>query len=152
MEQGPVRLAYPGRRTRIAARISKGLVLVLLAVASSVIGIPLHLGGPSSQGPPGIAPDALGWQSPRGIGADSVPDLALPRTEVSTIDKVTGTANIIQVSRDNLIVYNPGVALRILGGALPHDELLGANFRVLSPWTSWSVEAQTERGWTPPPT
>src|SRR5213080_2493166 len=106
MEQGPVRLAYPGRRTRIAARILKGLVLVLLAVASSVIGIPLHLGGPSSQGPPGIAPDALGWQSPRGIGADSVPDLALPRTEGSTIAYVTCIAIIIEAFLDNMQAYN----------------------------------------------
>ena len=74
-------------------------------------------------GPPGRCRGALGPQSPRGVGADSVPDLALPRTDVSTVDKVIGTGNIVQVSRDNLIIYNPGVALRILGGAMSHDEL-----------------------------
>jgi len=54
-EQGPVRMAYPGRRARIAERISKGSMLVLLAIASSVMGIPLHLAD-ASHGTTGTVP------------------------------------------------------------------------------------------------
>jgi len=41
------------------------------------------------------------------------------------------------------------VALRLLGGAYPHDEIIGAGERVVSSWSFWGVESMTNGSWIP---
>src|SRR5437867_12618356 len=38
---------------------------------------------------------------PRTVGADAVPDLALPKTVVSTVDSLVGAGGVVQSSPDN---------------------------------------------------
>lgn len=48
MKHHPIGMPFPGRQTRIATRVTKGLLLVALATLSSLFGIPLH---PASASP-----------------------------------------------------------------------------------------------------
>src|SRR2546427_4509786 len=136
-------MPYPGRRTRMATRISKGLLLALLTILSFVMGIPLHPGPaiPTTGSGDSNALGSYGSQIPQSIGAGPVPDLALPHTVISSIDNLIGAGDMIQTSSDNITLYNLAVRMRLLGGPLPHDELLGPNLEVQSPWSFWQVEA-----------
>jgi len=80
---------------------------------------------------------------------DPVPNLFLPRTIVSKADRLVGAGGIIETSTQNLTLYNSAVRLRLLGGANPHDELLGPNGRVLSSDLSWGVEGFINGQWVP---
>src|SRR2546428_7748671 len=135
-------MPYPGHRTRIATRISKGLLLALLTILSFVMGIPLHPGPaiPTTGSGDSNALGSYGSQIPQSIGAGPVPDLALPHTVVSNIDSFIGAGGVIRASADNITLYNLSVRVRLLGGTLPHDELLGPNLEGQSPWAFWQVE------------
>ncbi len=147
-------MPYPGRRARIASRISKGSLFVLLTLLSIITATPLNLGAASpssnaagSSNPPPAS--SLGLQLPVGVGADPVPDLRLPETVSSSVDSLIGAGGLLQASPDNLTLYNLAVTLRLLGGPLPHDELLSQDHRVLSQWSFWSVEVLTPVAWVP---
>jgi len=83
------------------------------------------------------------------VGADALPNLSLPRTILSGVDNLIGAGGVIQTSPNNLTLYNSAVAFRLLGGTMPHDELLGPNRMVLSPWSFWGVETQIASAWVP---
>jgi len=76
------------------------------------------------------------------VGADPVPDLSLPKTVLSSVDSLIGAGGIIQSSPQNLTLYNSAIALRLLGGELPSDELLARGGRTLSSYSFWSIQAQ----------
>src|SRR5690348_7325957 len=106
-------MAYPGRRTRIATRISKGLLLVFLTILSFVIAIPLHPGTavPTTSSGDSNALGSYSSQLPKSIGAGPIPDLALPRTVISSIDSLIGAGGVIQTSSDNITLYNLAVRM-----------------------------------------
>src|SRR5436853_5932928 len=122
MDCQPVRIPYPGHRTRIATRISKGLLLAILTLAGSISGIPFYPGAASpplqSNQDPGF-PGTNGSQLPQSVGAGPVPDLRLPHTVVSSIDTLIGAGGVRQASADNLTIYNLDVRMRLFGGRLP---------------------------------
>src|SRR2546425_7066552 len=87
----PVRMAYPGRRTRIVTRILEGLLLCLLAFMSSVMGIPFQLGAASAVQTgtdPSPRTEPFVNLHPQSVGAVPVPDLRLPHSVVSSIDRL----------------------------------------------------------------
>ena len=133
---GPVNLPYPGRRTRRLVVVTKGLFLILLTLLSIAQAIPIHpanaSNSPSDQPAGGAALPPTGSISPTAVGAGPVPDLSLPKTVLSNVEKLIGTGGVIQSSKDNLTLYNSLLAMRLLGGAFPHDELLGPDRRGLS--------------------
>src|SRR5439155_16206305 len=90
----------------------------------------------------------VGSQNPQSVGADAVPNLSLPKTVVSSVDNLIGAGGVIQTSPDNMTIYNLGIRMRLLGGVVPHDELLGPRGR-LSSWSFWGVEASIGNVWTP---
>lgn len=144
-------MAYPGRKTRIALRISKSSVLIMLTVLSLISGIPLNLAANASVSSTSASNSPLGSKSISGVGANPVPDLSLPKPILSGINRLLGAGGIIQTSSDNVTLYNLGIAFRLLGGRTPHDELLGRDHKVLSSWSFWSIEAQIANtdSWTP---
>ena len=81
-------------------------------------------------------------------GAGPLPDLSLPHTVLSGVDKTISQNGVIQTSSDNLTIYSPAVKMRLLGGPLPHDELLGP-YRNLRSRQLWAVEALTADIWRP---
>ncbi|HZY94022.1 MAG TPA: hypothetical protein VFE98_04070 [Candidatus Bathyarchaeia archaeon] len=49
------------------------------------------------------------------------------------------SGGVIQASSQNLTLFNRGLAMRLLGGAIPHDELLGPGNQAISSWSFWSI-------------
>ena len=86
--------------------------------------------------------------SPNFAGADPVPNLSLPKTILSNIDGLIASGGVLQSSPDNLTVYNLGVRMRLIGGLLPHDELLGQGLKDLGSYSSWGVETNVTGVWT----
>src|SRR6266540_3270330 len=150
---GPVNLPYPGRRTRRLVVVTKGLFLILLTLLSIAQAIPIHpanaSNSPSDQPAGRAALPPTGSISPTAGGAGPVPDLSLPKTVLSNVEKLIGAGGVIQSSKDNITLYNSLLAMRLLGGAFPHDELLGPDRRVVSSYSFWGLETQVGGLWTP---
>ncbi len=79
--------------------------------------------------------------TPNLVGSNLVPDLSLPKTVTSNLDSLIGAGGVIQNSSQNLTLYNLAVSMRLLGGPLLHDELLGPGGRTLGSWSFWGVQA-----------
>src|SRR6266568_4431457 len=93
----PVRMACPGRRTRIVTRISKGILFVLLAILSSIIGVPFHSGAAVlSHGNNGASNTSgtYGSQVPQSVGADVLLDLRLPKSVLFTVKRLRGSCAV----------------------------------------------------------
>jgi len=90
-----------------------------------------------------------GSNNPQTVGADAVQNPTLPRTVLSSVDTLIGAGGIIQDSFQNLTLYNSAVIMRMLGGPLPHDELLASDHHALSSWSFWGVEANMSNVWVP---
>ncbi len=144
-------MAYSGRRTKKVARLSKGLLLAVLALLTFMTSLPvgLAMAETSGQGSSHMLQEHIGSQLPRVAGADPVPDLSLPRTILSSVESPIGAGGVIQTSQENLTLYNSAIVLRLLGGPLPHDELLSRDRRVLSSWSFWGAEVQLGGAWVP---
>src|SRR2546428_7353612 len=143
----PVKMPCPGSKTRVLAKIFKGLFFVLLGLSSSLVGLPINAQATSN--PPQSSSDAKGpfsSQLPRMVRADEAPDLSMPKTVVSSVDGLIGAGGIVQASSQNLTLYNLDVRMRLLGGISPHDDLLNHNGRVLSPMF-WRAEAEVGSAW-----
>jgi len=82
------------------------------------------------------------------VGADAVPNLSLPHIILSSVDNLIGAGGVVQTSPDNITIYNLAVKMRLRGGVLPHDELLGPGLRALSSYSSWDIEANQTGHWT----
>jgi RHS repeat-associated protein len=65
----------------------------------------------------------------------------MPKTVVSSIDNLIGAGGLIQTSPSNWTLYNSGISIRLLGGALPHDQLLGVGGTIVSQYLFWGVLA-----------
>src|SRR2546428_7038498 len=141
----PVRLPCPGRRVRVATRISKASLFVLLTVLSFIAGLPLHAMSSDPNGQNASNP-SNGTKFLNGVGSDPVPNLRLPRTVLSTVDDLIDTG-VLQTSADNITLHSPTVAFRLKGGTLPHDELLSPDHRVLSSYSFWAVQANMTGQW-----
>jgi len=127
-------------------------MLSFLSLLSLVMGIPFHPGPASSSSEnTGVNPSTVpqGTGNFRGIGADPVPQLNLPRTVVSSVNSLIGAGGVVQTSPDNLTLYNLAVTMRLLGGIFPHDELLSSSQIVLSSWSFWGVQMQQAGYWIP---
>src|SRR5205807_7356763 len=85
----------------------------------------------------------------RVAGAGPLPNLSLPKTVLSSVDGLIGAGGVINTSRDNLTLYNSVMAMRLLGGSNPMDELLGPGPEVLSTNMFWRVEVNMSRIWVP---
>src|SRR5437660_1637385 len=145
-----VRIRYPGHRIRIVIEVSKIVFLSILTIMSSVMGIPLHLGTTSlPENSQNNVASPVGSQFPQMVGADNVPSLALPRPVLSSVDNLIASGGAVQTSQDNLTIYNLALAMRLLGGVFPHDELLGPGHRVLSQYSLWGVEVGIANSWVP---
>ena len=154
-DRGGVRIVFPGRRTRVALRFSTGLLFILLTSLSFMAGLPVK---PLIRTDTGSIEDSVGSKGqnppspfPQSVEADSLPDLALPKTVLSSVDDVIGAGGVIQSSPENLTIYSPRVSLRLLGGSSPHDELLGSDGHIVSEWASWEVQTNSSGLWSPLP-
>jgi len=143
-----VGMPHPGCRTRAASRIAIALLLILLTALSFITAIPFHPAVSTLQNPANDASSSTSSQQPQTVGADGVPNLRLPKTILSHVDSLTGPG-VIQTSADNLTLYNPGVKLRLIGGTVAHDELLGPGMNVLSSYLSWEAETNSTGLWRP---
>jgi RHS repeat-associated protein len=145
-------MVHPGHHARVVARVITALALIVLTSVSFITAIPVHPGSasPSEQSPnTGDSTLVSSSQFPRSVGADSVPDLHLPKTVLSNVDSLIASGGVVKTSPDNLTLYNLAVRLRLAGGPQPHDELLGPGMSVLSSYLFWSVEANLTSGWRP---
>ena len=130
-------------------------MFALLAVLSLVVGLPSSAPPSSSSSSKPLIGNAVGVpndttvQWPNGVGAEPVSDISLPKTILSSVDGLLGAGGVIQDSPENMTVYNSGVALRLLGGLNPRDQLLGRDQRVLSSYASWGVEVNASGSWLP---
>ncbi|TMI22905.1 hypothetical protein E6H31_00685 [Candidatus Bathyarchaeota archaeon] len=70
----------------------------------------------------------------------SVRDLRLPKVVLSSVDKLIGAGGVIQTSSTNLTLYNRGIEMRLIGGSIPHDELIGLDSHVIGSYNSWGVQ------------
>ena len=141
-------MPFPGRRTRILLRNFKGVALVLLTLLSFLVALPVHPSAASaSPGNPSSGPNGSGLQVPNQAGADAVPDIRLPQPKLSTVDALNETGGLVQTSPDNLTLYNGRVALRLLGGRNPHDEVIGRSGSSVNSLSYWTVEASIGGAW-----
>ncbi len=86
--------------------------------------------------------------APSGVGADTATDLSLPRTIVSKVENLN-SSGIIQESSQTLTLYNQKIRLRMSGGPLWRDLLLGQSRDFLGSSMSWRIEAYRSGIWTP---
>ena len=145
-------MSYLGHRARIASRLSKGSFFLLLSFLGLLAGVPFNIAYAASnaqQAP--IAPSNPAFNSTsgllRGVGANELPDLSLPKTVLSSVDNLLSTSGTIQSSSDNVTLYNSAISLRLLGGKNSHDELLGRGREVLSSWSFWTVQYLAGASW-----
>src|SRR5439155_12712646 len=167
-----VRGFYPGYRARKIAKIGLVSSLIFLTVLASIgtwlPGLVSLFGsllppstsqtmGACSSSSPNSTNNTItcipptggpGSVAPNLVGADKVPSLFLPKTVLSSVDSLIGAGGVIQSSPQNLTIYNLDVSMRLLGGQIPHDELLGPGGRTLSSWSFWGMEANVSGLWT----
>ncbi len=148
----PVNMPCPGRRTRRFLVVIKGFFFALLVISTiAPAAFPVHPVDANSSkntnvGTTPSQPDSI---SPNAVGSDSVPDLSLPKTVMTSVDRLIGAGGVLQGSSQNLTLYNSYLALRLLGGRVPHDELLGAGNRAVSSFSFWGAEVQVAGVWAP---
>src|SRR5438552_3514933 len=158
-----IKLPYPGRRARRTATIALASGLIVLTILGSIGNLLPGIvqafapqASPSTEiqstSCPPTSPNAtttskrcspangIASNTPNFVGADSVPNLSLPKTVVTSLSSFISDGGVLQESSQNLTIYNLGVHMRLLGGANPHDELLGPGDRPLSSLSSWSVQ------------
>src|SRR5207249_6559233 len=144
---------HPGRRTKQILRASVGVFFILLTTLSFTSAIPIYprptLTSPGSTANSGQSSFGSDTLSPRTVGATPLSGLNLPRTVVSSVDDLVGAGGVVQSSPDNLTLYNLGVKMRLLGGLVPHDQLLSPSGQVLSSFVSWNVQANVTGLWIP---
>src|SRR5437867_4502412 len=174
----PIEIPFPGRRTRRAVQIVQALLLVLITLLSFTAALPSSqaskAGGSQSHSSAaectitpsnstilnandteGCFPSAFSQTDsslstgPQFPGVDAVPDLSLPRTVLSSVDNLIGAGDLIQSSPDNFTLFNPLIKLRMLGGTVPHDELLNQASEVVSSNSVWGVEVYAGGIWLP---
>src|SRR5467141_2299867 len=87
--------------------------------------------------------------SPNSVGAGAAPKISVPRTIVSSVDSSLLAGGVSQASANNLTLYSSAITLRLLGGSIPHDEILSRSHRILSSYLFWGVEANISGVWTP---
>ena len=98
---------------------------------------------------PAVNASSQNQQSPQSVGANNLPNLSLPKTVLSSVNSLVSSGGVIETSPSDLTLYNLGVAIHLLGGALPHDELLARDHSVVSSHSLWSVNVQVAGLWTP---
>ncbi len=156
-------LPYPRKRTRRFAKCALAVALIAITVTGSIgnwlPGIASFLG---SWFPPGVSACAnpvefatpIGSErkcptaskgdtasAPNSVGANSVPNLSLPQTVLSSLNSLVSDGGVIENSPQNLTLYNFDIAMRLLGGEKPYDQILGLGHKILSPFSFWSVQA-----------
>jgi len=137
-----VNLPYPGRRIEKTTKGAKGFFLIALTVLSFAAGLPVHQSSSSNSTLNAVTPtDVHELQSPQFAGANPVPDLSMPKTIVSSIDTLLGAGGLIQTSASDWTLYNSGISLRLLGGPVPSDQLLGVGGTIASQYLFWGVLA-----------
>src|SRR6267143_2802440 len=87
--------------------------------------------------------------SPRTVGATPLSGMSLPETVVSSVDNMLNSGAVVRTSQDNLTLYNRAVRMRLLGGMVPRDELLGPTGGVMSSYSWWNVQANISGIWVP---
>ncbi len=134
-------MVYPGHRTRIVARIFEGLILILLTSLSFSTILPVQPQTTTSATEKRVTdPINNGTvSSPQEVGAYSLHGFNLPKTVVSSLTSIIDDGGVRQSSSQNLTLYNLALSMRLLGGPLPHDELLGPRGETLSAWSFWNV-------------
>ena len=146
-------MAFAGQKTRKAVRISTGLFFILLTTLSFTFALPISpvqtSPRPDLNGGP-AQPGSIGSRtlSPRIVGATPLSGMSLPETVVSSVDNMLNSG-VVSTSQDNLTLYNRAVRMRLLGGLLPRDELLGPTGGVMSSYSWWNVQANISGIWVP---
>jgi len=158
-KNGPVNLPCPGRRAKELAKAALVSCLILLTVLGPIgPQIPSLVNalfaspgetGPSDQPFGGVSGPPAGSIPSNTVGADPVPDLSVPRTVVSSPDKLLGAAGVIQTSADNLTLRNPAVSLRLLGGVASIDLLLAPDRKTANSYSRWMIEENVNGLWMP---
>src|SRR2546421_2470995 len=167
-----IRGFYPGYRARKIAKIGLVSSLILLTVLASIgtwlpglVGFFGSLLPPSTSQTlgacPGLSSSPTSGTSacpspisvsrsitPNSVGADALSKISLPKTVVSSVDKSLLAGGVIQASTNNLTLYNPAITLRLLGGPIPHDEILSRSYNILSSYLFWGVQANISGIWT----
>ena len=168
-----VRIWAPGRRARRTATIFLSLFVILITLVGSISPVLPNIvaafaRSSSSTPSPACTPSLSNSTStticsgsssltsnpsstitPNSATAGPVPDLTLPRTVTSSLGGLINAGGVVQASPQNLTLYNSDTALRLLGGALPHDELIGVGQRTLSSWSFWGIEVLDGGTWKP---
>ncbi len=151
-----VRVWAPGRRTHRTITIMLASLVILITVVGSISQVLPNIAAAfeqplSSAGNAGCTPNNSTFTpasqcspstgnlgpTPNLVGSNLVPDLSLPKTVTSNLDSLIGAGGVIQNSSQNLTLYNLAVSMRLLGGPLPHDELIGPGGRTLGSWSFW---------------
>jgi len=145
-------LPVPGRRTKSIMRIWTSLSFILLSILGFSVALPANL-APSVSDSQTVSTKQSNFSgatvSPQGVGAYPLPDLSLPRQVVSSFDSLLSSGGVINGSSDSLTLYNLAVRIRLLGGADPHDELLGRDGGEISSRLFWNVEGAVGSAWIP---
>jgi len=87
--------------------------------------------------------------NPSLVGADSVPNLSLPKTVLSRVDDLIPKTRVIQSSSQNLTIHNSDLTVNLLGGLLPHDDIRSFDQRMLVPNSLWRAEVFVNGVWQP---
>lgn len=126
---------------------------MILSLMGLIAGAPFNIANATSnayQGSTGTPPLVFNSTAALpNVGANTLGDLALPKTILSNVDNLISSSGAVQTSPDNITLYNSEVALRLLGGLQPHDELLGKDRQVLSSWSFWGVQYLAGASWVP---
>jgi RHS repeat-associated protein len=129
-------------------RNSKGALLIILALLSFALGLPIRPSSASSstqsqsQGPTGS-----GLQTPNQAGVDPVQDIRLAEPRLSSVDTTNEAAGLVQNSSGNFTLRNSKTVLRLLGDGDPRDEILGHVTGIANSFTYWGVEVSLGGAW-----
>ncbi|MBO0888692.1 hypothetical protein J2P12_06290, partial [Candidatus Bathyarchaeota archaeon] len=133
----------PGARTHRSGTILMVLGVILIMMIGSIGQfLPGMVNGsqktPRLSSPTKDASQNLGlnWTRP----TQPVPDLHLPGTVLSSVDKLLGTAVVTQDSSQNLTIRSSALKMRLLGGSMPLDYLLFGAQALSS--ISWSIQTE----------
>ena len=145
-----MRLWVPGKHSKLATKVLKGFLLILLTASTFLTVLPVHAAAASFDNKDTAKPSSPANSPPPNLaGADPVPDLSLPQTILSNVDGLIGAGGTIQTSPDNLTLYNSVLAIRLLGGLFPQDQLVGPNHRLVGSSSFWEVQVSIGQAWVP---
>src|SRR5262245_59215866 len=114
-------------------KFSKCFLLITVTLFGFVAGLPFGRANSSKAPDNSSNTGTSASQLPRTVGSDPVPDLRLPRPNLSTIDDAIAEGGVDQAAADNITLYNTAVRMRLLGfGKGSHDQLLSNSGDVLS--------------------